>query len=72
MEISSVNIKELVNCFHFQVMSIWWLHNFKYATYIRSDPLLYALQVYFWADYDTTHVHTLTKQAVHVTHAYRS
>ena len=38
--------QELVNCFHFQV--VWWLHNIvqpKWATYVRSDPLPYALQL---------------------------
>ena len=45
MEIGSVNIKELVNCFHFQAMPLkrtWWLHNIawpKYVTYGHSDPL---------------------------------
>ena len=48
MEIGSVNIKD---CFHFQIMPlkrIWWLHNIawlKFATYVRSDPLPYALQL---------------------------
>ena len=36
MEIGSVNIKELVNS-HINPLE-WWLHNIKYATYIRSDP----------------------------------